>query len=234
MAKKNIWANQSFRFIIFILILTSCYLTGRFFNIDIEIYRTVLMRFPFWLSGIIFVFLYISLTMLIIVGPKDILRVTSAVLFGPIGSTILVTLGELGNLTALFFISRQLGRGYVIKKFNIKEDHIKEVRRNTQVLDILAIRLNPLFPLRLMDIGFGLSSVSFRKYFMVSVFATPFRVLWLQFILAGIGTSVFHPQKLIEYLLEHQSILYYSAMYFFVIAVVTVLALVSKVVKKKS
>lgn len=204
-------------------------------NIDIRVFKELLLSYPIVISGPIFIGIYIISTMLVLVGPKDVLRVSSALLFGGVISSILVTIAELGNATLLFFMSRTLGRDFVEEKFKLKEKKsMYAVQKETALLSLLAIRVNPLIPFRLMDVGYGLTNVSFFKYFLAILIASPIRIYWLQMIIAGVGEEILeNPMSMMDHLMAQPTMLAYSAAYFGLVIVLTLVALIAKYIRKK-
>ena len=221
--------NKTFQFCILIALLFVFIFVGRYFNFDVERCREVLSKFPIVLSGLIFVVAYVVTTTFIWMGPKDVFRVVGAILFGAYVSTVFVWIGEMFNATILFFLSRKLGREFVQKKFNIGEGHLDKIKKEAGILGILALRINPLVPFRFLDLGYGLSRVSFKKYLSVIVIASGPRIFWLQFILADVGANVFKDiPALTAYFQNHPFIVQYSGMYFLLVIVLTILGVKRK------
>jgi len=232
---KSIYMNnKTLKFFLLLGILGVCFFLGRFFNVDVDYYRELLNRYPLFLSGFIFIALYIILTSLIWFGPKDILRISSAVLYGPYVSTVLVFLSEMGNAFLLFMLSRALGQDYVATKFKIKTQDLERQKKDKGFFGAFTLRINPFIPFRLQDLGAGLSQISFRKYLAAIVIASPLRILWLQYILAGVGMSLFKdPDFLLKYLLGHHYILICSSAYFLFIIIVTITYMVTKSIQNR-
>jgi len=226
--------NKATKFIFLIAILLICWFLGRFFDFDVEYYRNLLNQYPLFLSGFIFVASYIILTFFIWFGAKDVFRISSAVLYGPLVSTILVFLGEMGNACVLFYLSRVLGQEYVAEKFKIKKEDLDKARQEGGFLGSFTLRINPFIPFRLQDLGAGLSQITFKKYLTAIILASPGRIYWLQYILAGVGASVFKdPEFMMQYLFDNPHILTYSSLYFLFIIFMTVVYMVTKISKKK-
>ena len=118
--------------------------------------------------------------------------------------------------------------------YAIKRKSIDEVKKDSSFLGVLALRLNPLAPFRIMDLGFGLSSISLKKYWLICLGASLPRILWLQFILAGVGISFLkEPKEVIHYLTSHHQLIIYSACYFLAVIVLTFLAVIFKTIQRK-
>lgn len=223
------------KFLILIVILISGVFLGQYFHLDIDLWQEKMLVYPLIFSGPLFIALYVVSTLLILFGPKDILRIASALVFGAKISTILVTIAEIINATVLFFMARILGREYVAKRFKFYASHSAyEAPKETSFLSLMALRANPLVPFRIMDIGFGLTNVPFFKYFLVIVLLTPLRVYWLQMIIAGVGNEIFkNPKFVINYLTSQPQMLRFSAIYFLLVAVLSLLALIFRVIRRK-
>ncbi len=226
MSRLYLFKNSTFRFIVFILFLFLCWFLGKEFNIKLEGYRSLLSRYPLYLSGIIFVVMYVVVTFFVWFGPKDVFRIAGALLFGPYVSTLLVWISEMCNAAILFQVSRRLGRDFVQQRFGIKSNDINRLRKS-DFLGVFALKFNPLIPFRGLDLCAGLSGISFKVYWFASLIATPIRIFWLQYILAFVGDNLFNdPQYMIYYLKRHTMFLYYSGVYFISIIVVSILAMI--------
>lgn len=212
--------------LLFVLIIVVCIALGRIFKFDIEPIWSFLDQFPLFLSGIIFVVIYVVSTTFIWFGPKDVLRISAAIIFGGYISTLFVWIAEAINAAILFHLARNLGREYVVEKFKISEERIQKMKQESGWIGTVSVRINPLIPFRMIDLGYGLSGIDFKKYITVVLLASPVRILWLQVIIAGLGESLFEgPSFLIEYLMKHNDILLYSFIYFGAVAVLSVIAL---------
>jgi uncharacterized membrane protein YdjX (TVP38/TMEM64 family) len=85
-----------------------------------------------------------------------------------------------------------------------------------------------------MDLGYGLTPIPFRKYFLAIVVVSFFRIFWLQFILAGIGTSLFEDiSAMLDYFLEHPAIVGYSVLYAIAVIALSIVAVAARILRKK-
>lgn len=234
MEEKTRVNKRILKFFALMAILGVCWYLGRVFDVDVAYYQDLLSRYPLALSGLIFVSLYVVTTTFIWFGPKDVLRISSAILFGVMVSTVFVWVGEMINAAVMFYLSRILGREYVQQRLGVKLQELDKMKDDSSLLGIVAWRINPLIPFRLMDLGYGLTRVSFTKYFFGIVIISFFRILWLQFILAGIGTSLFKDvTAMMDYFLDHPSVVYYSSLYFLAVVVVTLAAFIARSLRKR-
>lgn len=233
-SRKYSLTDPNIRFILFLLTLTTLVLVGRQLDVDVEHYRQVLSRYPLALSGLIYVVLYVFFTMLIVWGPKDIFRISGALLFGPLVSTVFVYIAEMINLVLLFNLSRRLGRGFVAEKMKVKEEKAEELKKDLGWFNVFVLRINPLIPYRFLDLGYGLTRISFRKYFTVALIASPPRLFWLQVILAAVGTAALKDlDSVMQYYFDHPTVFLLSILYILLVIILSLVAVVLNVMKKR-
>lgn len=227
-------AHPFLKFALFLVILAVCWFLGRVFKVDLRYCQDLLAGYPLALSGLIFVVLYVGTTTFVWLGPKDVLRVSSAILFGAGVSAVFVWIAEMVNAVIMFYLSRTLGREYVRQKCRVKNEELDKIKEDTSLLGIVAWRINPLVPFRFIDLGYGLTAIAFPKYFAGIVVVTFFRILWLQFILAGIGTSLFeNVWSLVDYFTQNPQVVQYSMLYFLAVVVLTVAAMTARFLRKR-
>lgn len=235
MAGESRTGKKLFKFSLLIVILALCWYLGRVFKGDVGYYQNLLAQYPLVLSGLIFVLLYVCTTTFVWLGPKDVLRISSAVLFGGTVSAVFVWTGEMFNAGIMFHLSRFLGREYVQQKFWVRPEDLDKMKDDASLLSVAAWRINPLVPFRFIDLGYGLTRISFRKYLTGIAAVTFVRVLWLQLILAAVGTSLFRdPSSVIAYFAEHPQVIRDSGLYFLAVLIVTGLALAARSFRKKA
>ena len=176
---------------------------GRVFYLDQNAFESLFLRLPLWFSGMFFVLLYVGLTFFIWVGPKDVLRIAAALAFGPYISTLLVWVAEAINVVVLFNMSRRLGRDYVGGRLKGRMLRVERAVSESGFWSIFFLKLTPVVPLRFLDLGFGLTGISFKKYWTISALATPLRIFFLQFFLALGVEMIMDPSRLQTYLYSH-------------------------------
>lgn len=226
MPSKNL-PSPTIRFFFFLLIILGLWLLGKFFNIDVLQYQALLKEYPLWLSASLFILLYVVVTFLVWFGTIDIFRISAAILFGGVVSTVIVWVAELINAFMLFHLSRKLGRDYVVEKFRLKAKYIEQAKERPSAFGVFVLRFNPLVPFRIMDLAYGLSKLRFKTYFKGIVFSSLVRIFWLQSIIAIVGQTAFkNPSLLIASLPEHPFILIYSAVYFLSVLILSVVAVI--------
>ncbi|OGX43164.1 MAG: hypothetical protein A3G91_01340 [Omnitrophica WOR_2 bacterium RIFCSPLOWO2_12_FULL_50_9] len=204
--------NTTRKFILLITCVLLFLIIGRFFHIDERWCKSLLTETPLAVSGIIFIVLYVVLTSLIWLGPKDFFRITAALIYGAYVSTLLVYISEVINAFIFFTFSRKLGRGFVESRLRGKMRHIDETTADTSFWWIFAMRLF-IVPFRFLDMGCGLSKISFAKYFSIVLIATPFRLFLFQYLLTLGFETVRNPSKLAEHFLENPWVLWMNFLY---------------------
>ncbi len=194
------------RFLILIL-LAGCFLAlSPFIHIDQQVCQDYLKRFPVFWSALIFIFLYVGLTFLVWVGPKDVLRVAGAFLFGPYLSTVIVWFGEMGNACVMFSLSRHFGRGYIAEKLPGQMERVDQIMAGKSGWGIFFAKFFPVIPFRFLDLVCGLTRISLKKYLLISAVASPLRIFVIQFFVALGVDTILNPAKLSVYLQGHPAI----------------------------
>jgi uncharacterized membrane protein YdjX (TVP38/TMEM64 family) len=205
-------ARPRTQFLLLVLIVLALWWFGTLFHFNDKPWTTFFHSVPFPVSATLFVIAYVAVTFFIWFT-KDLLKVIGAVVFGPYWSTFFIWLAELMNAFIFFHLSRRLGRAFVEEKFKIRQDHVEKAEKGSGVWHIFVLRTVPLVPYRFLDLAYGLTSVPFRKYLIVSAVAMPIRIFWLQFIAAGIGSAIFDQTRVMAYFEQHIPVLRLSFLY---------------------
>jgi uncharacterized membrane protein YdjX (TVP38/TMEM64 family) len=236
---NKIFTSQTFRFVLFLIFMGIFIAFGWIFHVDVDHLKTYLAQFPLWLSGPIFIALYIAFTFFIWIGPRDVFRLAAAVLYGPMAGSGLVWCAEMISAVLLFQMSRVLGQGYVENKFGWKKEKSAETVNPTKpgfaFFAAFTLRLNPLVPFRFQDLGAGLTSIALPTYMSAICVSSYIRILWLQFFLVGVGAAVFGNAAAVQtYLLNNPFLLLYTAVYFFVVMLTSTVLAVAAAVKRRN
>lgn len=220
---------------ILILLFLLCWYLGRYFNLDVEQVRQKFSEYPLVLSGFIFIVFYVGLTSLIWFGPHDVLRIAAAILFGANTSTLFIWVGEIMNSLVMFHLSRFLGREYVERRTKINPEKLDQVGKDRSILGVVAWKINPLIPGRFTDLGYGLTSIPFRRYVLPAALANLPRIYWQQYILADLGLNFAKDfNATVNYFLENSFFARYTLVYMLVVMAVSVLAGRQKLKQQKS
>jgi uncharacterized membrane protein YdjX (TVP38/TMEM64 family) len=114
----------------------------------------------------------------------------SVTLYGVNTAMNLLYLASLVSSIINFWISRKYGRGVVVRLVGKKA--LKEIDEFTKVEGTVALIYSRLFGFSLFDFvsyGFGLTSMSFRKYFLITVIASAIPNLAIRYVFRFIDTD---------------------------------------------
>lgn len=207
-----------------IIALVLIWYFGKYFNINTQAIQGSLKTFPLFYSAALYILLYVIVTFFIFFS-KDVFWLMGAVLFGPWLSTLFICIAESINAFILFHLARYLGRGYVEQSLLEKHKDLDEKLGRISFFWLFIFRAAPLIPYRFMDLAAGLTKINFRRYLVCVIFASPVKMLWIQYILFGVGNNIFHnPNVLVGYFLEHKALLLFSLIY-----IVLVIAVIFKI-----
>lgn len=208
------------RFLILIIAIVLIWYLGKFFRIDTQAVEDYLKRFPLVLGAVIFIGLYVVVTFFIWLS-KDIFKIASAIIFGPGLSTLFIWIAEIINAFILFHLARFLGRGFVEKTLGRGSGNLDDKLAKANLFWLFLMRGAPLIPFRFLDLACGLTRISFKRYLIAVIFASPVRIFWLQYILAGVGRVVLsQPQALMDYLTQNRGVYIFSFVYFILAIIV--------------
>lgn len=205
--------KHEFRFLIFIIIIFLLWYLGRYFPVDTKNVEQYLKKFPVFYAGIIFIILYVIVTFFIWLS-KDVFRFVAAVFFGAYISTLFIWIAETVNAFVLFHLARYLGRGFIENSLGKDSKNLDERLAKTNFFWLFLFRAAPLIPFRFLDLACGLTKISFKKYLLAVILGSLPRIFWVQFVLAGVGKSIFNnPYALTEYLMQNKTLFVFSFLY---------------------
>ncbi len=205
--------KHEIEFLILVIAITVFWYLGRLFHIDTEAIERSLKGSPLLYSSIIYIILYVVVTFFIFFS-KDLFWLMGAVLFGVTLSTVLICIAEVINAAILFNLTRHLGRAYVEKRVTGKYREFDEKLGRINFFWLFIFRAAPLIPYRFMDLGAGLTRIHFRKYITAVILGSPVKMFWIQYILYGVGKSIFdNPAILVDYFLNNKGLLLLSLVY---------------------
>lgn len=215
--------KSKIKFIILIALFAGLFILGRRLNISEEALRKPLETYPLFISSCIFILFYVVLTFFIFFV-KDVFKIIGALIFGAYLSTLLITVSETVNAIIFFYLARKLGREFVEKKLlGAKAQKFNAKVSNLNLFWIFCLRATPIIPYRFLDLGFGLTEIKFKKYLIAVILGTPIRTFWVQYILAGVGKSIFYDYNaLTNYFLENRVVFYINLAYIIAVAIIFV------------
>lgn len=205
--------KSKIKFLLLVLTIVSLWYLGRNLRIDTQKIQDSLRDFPLLYGGILYVALYVVITFFVFFS-KDFFWFMGAVVFGPYLSALFVWIAETVNAFILFYLARYLGRDFIEQHLTQRYKKIDEELGALNFSWLFIFRAAPLIPYRFLDLGAGLTPISFNRYLIAVIFGSPFKVFWIQYVLAGVGTSLFNnPAALVEYFLKNKGLLAFSLIY---------------------
>ncbi|GAA6621731.1 TVP38/TMEM64 family protein [Scytonema sp. NUACC26] len=121
-------------------------------------------------APILYIAIYTVATVLML--PSTALNLTGGAIFGIWLGTFWTSIGALIAAIVSFLYSRTVGRKALTKKLSKGWQRMDVEVRRGGMLYILAIRLLPILPYGLVNFVAGLTSVSFKDYFLGTVLGT--------------------------------------------------------------
>ena len=209
------------KFLIFIIAIVLLWYLGRACHIDAQGIENYFKRFPLVYSGILYIALYVVVTFFIWLS-KDVFRFAAAIVFGAYWSTLFIWIAETINAVILFYGARFLGRNFVENSLKGGLKNLDQRLAKINFFWLFMFRATPLIPFRFLDLGLGLTRINFLRYMWAVIFASPLRIFWVQYILSGVGKSIFScPYALSGYLNQNRNVFIFSLIYFLAVILVT-------------
>lgn len=222
-------ANPKIRFSILTAIVVLSIIAGRIFHITPNQINQSLGGLSLIHSAIFFFVLYI-IGGIFLWYIKDPLKIVGAVVFGAYLSTLLIYLAEIIDAVIYFNLSKILGKEYVESKLTGKYQKFYQRVESLNFGWVFILRSVPLIPYRVLNLTFGISRFSFKKYMIVTVIGSLPRIFWIQFILASLGDIPLLKgisfknlnaslEVMVEYFQLNSTIFNISVLYFFLAAI---------------
>lgn len=133
------------------------------------------------------IFLLLASILPIFLFPAGVFSVIGGLLFGFVKGAILTIIAATIYTNVMFLISRYFARTYFEKflerKLTLKQyNRIFGISNRKLALFLIIFRLVPLLPNSVVSYSYGLTSLSFRKYFVANLIGLiPGRILWINF-----------------------------------------------------
>jgi len=147
--------------------------------------ESFLMRDPV-LGVTLFSLLYIAVVALSLPVATP-LTILAGFLFGAIVGTIVVTVSATIGATIIFILARFFFRDFFIRTFGTELERVNRELRNHGFVDVLLLRLTPIVPFVLLNVGTALTSVTLKNYILATLLGiVPFTFIYVQ---AGTGLA---------------------------------------------
>ncbi len=115
----------------------------------------------------VFLITYILVTALSIPG-ATIMTLLAGMLFGTAQGTIIVSFASSIGATCAMLIARNLFQNFFLQRFKQQLTTINAGIEKDGNMYLFALRLTPLFPFFIVNIVFGLTQFSAKKFFLIS------------------------------------------------------------------
>lgn len=132
-------------------------------------------------APIAYVSIYVLATVLVL--PSTALNLTGGAIFGTVSGTFWTSVGALLAAVISFALSRTVSRNMLSKRLEGKWQLLDAELRQGGLFYMFAIRLIPIMPYGLVNFAAGLTSISFRDYFLGTTLGTVPSVL--PFVMLG-------------------------------------------------
>ena len=162
---------------------------GRFLTLDsLKANRDALTAFyqknRFVMAGA-FIAIYIIQTALFLPG-AGILSLAAGAVFGAVMGTLYVNIGATAGATLAFLVARYLFHDLIQKRFGARLEKMNKELDVRSFNYLLFLRLVPIFPFFLINLGAGLTRMSLRTFFL----ATMVGVIPASFVFCNAGASL--------------------------------------------
>jgi uncharacterized membrane protein YdjX (TVP38/TMEM64 family) len=132
-----------------------------------------------------FIFIYIVQTALSLPGAA-VLSLAAGSIFGAVMGTLYVNIGATVGATLAFLVARYLFHEVIQNKFGPRLEKINRELETRGFNYLLFLRLVPLFPFFLINLGAGLTKISLRTFF----FGTMIGIIPGSFVFCNAGASI--------------------------------------------
>lgn len=116
--------------------------------------------------------IYIGILLLTIMSPLPDTPVVLAggFIFGPYVAIPLTIIGQILGATVDFYLARKLGRSYVAKRFPKATNTLNEYSHKLGWQTVFLMRLTPTLSFDILSYAAGLSTISYKKYVLATIF----------------------------------------------------------------
>jgi len=149
-----------------------------------DILKNILTKLGIF-APILYIFIYILGTILLL--PSTPLNLSGGLIFGFWFGLMWTSIAAIVAAMISFAYSRYLGRNWVKKRFGIHLQRLDKQIKNGGMGYIFAIRLLPLIPYGIVNLGAGLTSIKGKDYLIGTILGTIPGIL--PFVMMGAGFS---------------------------------------------
>jgi uncharacterized membrane protein YdjX (TVP38/TMEM64 family) len=180
-----------------VILVIAALLIGLFFYFDLGKYltlsslkanRDVLVAYyerHRFITVAFFIMVYIIQTVLSLPGAA-VLSLAAGAIFGAVTGTIYVNIGATAGATLAFLVARYLFHDAIQNKFGARLEKINRELEKAGLNYLLFLRLVPVFPFFLINLGAGLTGIPLRTFF----FGTMIGIIPGTFVYCNAGASL--------------------------------------------
>jgi uncharacterized membrane protein YdjX (TVP38/TMEM64 family) len=174
------------KFSLLFVVLLVLYLFGRRWDISLESLREFGAGFSVGLGILVLGGLYAFISVAPI-GGRDVVKLVAALLFGWLGSTLSIWLGEILAAAGAFLLARFLGKEMLDRIFGDRLAGMYKKLNRAGFRNVFILRIIPLTPYRLFNFAAGVTDLDFRSYLLGSIAGTFCRTVVMQLIFTAFG-----------------------------------------------
>jgi uncharacterized membrane protein YdjX (TVP38/TMEM64 family) len=176
-------------FIALLVVLFFSFGLGRFLTLEsLKANRATLVEFYAnhrFATVTIFITVYIVQTVLSLPG-AGVLSLAAGAVFGAVMGTVYVNIGATIGATLAFLVARYLFHDALQNKFGARLEKINRELENAGLNYLIFLRLVPVFPFFLINLGAGLTNMPLRTFFLGTVVG----IIPASFVFCNAGASL--------------------------------------------
>lgn len=176
-------------FIALLVVLFFSFGLGRFLTLEsLKANRATLVEFYAnhrFAMVAIFITVYIVQTVLSLPG-AGVLSLAAGAVFGAVMGTVYVNIGATIGATLAFLVARYLFHDALQKKFGARLEKINRELEKAGLNYLIFLRLVPVFPFFIINLGAGLTTMPLRTFFLGTVVG----IIPASFVFCNAGASL--------------------------------------------
>ena len=173
-SRRLVWIRGSL-LITFSAAIAALWLLDIDAQLNMDAFRTHHSSLATWVeakhttAAIAYVAFYVALVLFLIPGPF-FATLAGGVLFGPIGGTFLTVLGATGGAVLVFIITKTVAGTFMEKWVGKRAQPLVAGFKRDELNYMFVLRLIPLFPFSFITVSAAIFGVTFRNFFLATVF----------------------------------------------------------------
>ncbi len=177
------------KFVVAVAALVILGLLARRYNYTFAAVSAYLRSFDPLLSGALLALVY-ALISIVPVPLRDILKIAGAQVFGFVGSTVIIWVGEMTAAAASFALSRLAGKDLIDQLLGRHLARFNEKLQRADWKTITWLRILPVTPYRHFNFAAGLVELRFGPYFAGSALGMLVRTAFYQLLFTKLAAEL--------------------------------------------